>query len=83
MNISVVLGATIVALGLAANGYLAGGRYALTQIEYDQFVRLDRWTGNVENCVITQDQNLNCEWLNTFTRDVKSQATQPNALNSK
>jgi hypothetical protein len=82
MTKSVVLGATIVALGLAANGYLAGGRYALTQIEFDQFVRLDRLTGNVENCVITQDRNLNCEWLNTFTNDVKSQASKPSAQNS-
>jgi hypothetical protein len=82
MTKSVALGATIIALGLAANGYLAGGRYALTQIEFDQFVRLDRWSGNVENCVITQDRNLNCEWVNTFTHDVKPQNSKPNAQNS-
>jgi hypothetical protein len=79
MTKSVVLGATIVALGLAANGYLAGGRYALTQIEFDQFVRLDRWTGNVENCVINQNRNLNCEWLNTFSQDVTIPDSKPNA----
>jgi hypothetical protein len=83
MTKSVALGATIVALGLAANGYLAGGRYALTQIEFDQFVRLDRWTGNVENCVINQARELNCEWLNTFTADVKSRGSKPGDQNSR
>ena len=79
---SVALGATIIALGLAANGYLAGGRYTLTQIDIDQFVRLDRWTGNVENCLITSDRRLNCEWPNTFTNDVGLQRSKPIAQNS-
>jgi hypothetical protein len=82
MSKSVVLGATIVALGLIANGYLLGGRYTLTQITFDQFVRLDRWTGNVENCVINQDRDLNCEWRNTFTHDLKSEVAKSNAPSS-
>ena len=79
---SVALGATIIALGLAANGYLAGGRYTLTQIDIDQFVRLDRWTGNVENCLITAERYLDCEWPNTFTNDVKTEASKANPQKS-
>ena len=75
MNKSIIVGACVIAVGLALNGFLAGGRYSLTQLSQDDFVRLDRWTGNVQHCIVADegymDSLLNCEWDWTYSEPVQ------------
>lgn len=46
-----LIGACIIALGLAAGGYLAGGRYELISVRGNELARLDKLTGEVLMCV--------------------------------
>lgn len=52
----IVGAALIIALGIAAAGFLAGGRYEFLEDEGNVVVRLDRYTGHVEMCVLGAKQ---------------------------
>jgi hypothetical protein len=46
-----IMGAIIIALGIAAAGFLIGGRYTVIPTNTNAVTRLDRYTGEVSMCV--------------------------------
>ena len=54
-----IIAASIIAVGLIVAGFLSGGRYSAVHTRGDQFLLLDRWTGNVNGCDV---QGEGCAW---------------------
>jgi len=50
--LKIIVAAVIVALGLAAGGFLIGGRYVFMAEDANAVTRLDRFTGAVEMCIV-------------------------------
>jgi len=61
MNANVVA-ATILAIGLVAGGFLAGGRYSISQLDANHVAKLDRWTGGLEVCQVSWNTKPTCAW---------------------
>lgn len=59
---SQIAGASIVAVGLIIGGFLAGGRYEIVPSQANTVARMDRFTGNVEMCVVGAEVS-GCGWV--------------------
>lgn len=55
--------ATIIAIGLIVCGFLSGGRYTMSLDEQKTAIRLDRWTGEIEMCLVGADVEESCGWV--------------------
>ena len=59
MAITIVLSSTIVAIGVAAAGFLAGGRYASDPVPGGIMV-YDRWNGEAYACAALGHDEVDC-----------------------
>lgn len=59
---SQIASASILAVGLITGGFLVGGRYEIVPSQANTVARLDRFTGNVEMCVVGADVS-GCGWV--------------------
>ena len=60
-NRTALAASLILALGLVAAGFLAGGRYEIVGGDANTVVRLDRFTGQVTMCIVGSGLN-SCGW---------------------
>lgn len=58
--------AAVLAIGLAAYGYLTTPRHAMTRLDEYTAFKLDRWNGDLQRCTIYEDGDSYCTQLPEF-----------------
>lgn len=58
--------AVVLAIGLAAYGYLTTPRHVVTRLDEWTVFKLDRWNGDIQRCAIFDDGDSYCIELPEF-----------------